>query len=540
MYKILLFILLSISIKSFSIPPTPYNVTGGGYYCSEGSGIQIGLSGSQSGVSYQLLRSGTIIMGTSIVGTGSQIVFPNQTVAGIYTIKATNTLNESSLMNGSSVVSVVSSTTLPGIPGTISGATDACLYIPSDTLIYKTTRSTNTTSYLWTVPSGASIIGNNSDTFIRVKYSSSFAGTLPIKVSAVNSCYNNSIGSARSLTIYKRVASTPGVIQKSFFPSVVATSDVCDVIYDTFMIRKVLYATSYLWSITTATGTIRRISTGANDTAIRLYISADFVKDTLSVRSVNACSVSLPRTLALTTQRLPPTPIAIVSGPGYYNPCVGYYITFVAASPEPTSSQHRTSMYHWTIPRNTSIVSAYYDSSFITVLFGAGYTGGTVTLKGGTSCGTTGSSKSQAVTLGDCSTPNLIMVGNYIYTNISGGTPPYTCSLNNGPFQPIDTIKNIPPGNYTLLIKDFNGCTKPINVALYDSIRITSLYYTASNTTVYINSNAPGTMVFKNSVGSIVLSKSYTEGSLRPISVSTLPVGTYTASTYNRSLIFTK
>jgi hypothetical protein len=126
MYKILLFILLSISIKSFSIPPTPYNITGGGYYCSAtGSGVQIGLSGSQSGVSYQLLRSGTIIMGTPIAGTGIQIVFPNQTVAGTYTIKATNTLNESSLMNGISVVNVISSTTIPGTPAAISGLTDA-------------------------------------------------------------------------------------------------------------------------------------------------------------------------------------------------------------------------------------------------------------------------------------------------------------------------------------------------------------------------------------------------------------------------------
>jgi len=539
MYKILLFILLSISIKSFSIPPTLYNITGGGYYCSAtGSGIQIGLSGSQSGVSYQLLRSGTIIMGTPIVGTGSQIVFPNQTVAGTYTIKATNTLNESSLMNGSSVVSVVSSTTLPGIPGTISGATDACLYIPSDTLIYKTTRSTNTTSYLWTVPSGASIIGNNSDTFIRVKYSSSFTGTLPIKVSAINACYNNSIGSARSLTIYKRIASTPGVIQKSFSPSVVATSDVCDVIYDTFMIRNVPYATSYIWSITTTTGTIRKIL-GSNDTAIRLYFSADFVKDTLSVRSVNACSVSLPRTLALTTQRLPPTPIAIVSGPGYYNPCVGYYITFVAASPEPTSSQHRTSMYHWTIPRNTSIVSAYYDSSFITVLFGVGYTGGAVTVRGETPCGQLGSSKSQAVTLGDCSAPNLVSVGNYIYPNVSGGTPPYTCSLNNGPFQPIDTFKNLSPGNYTILIKDFNGCTKPINVALYDSIRISSFYYNTSNKSIYINSNASGTLYIRNSLGVLITAKAFAGGALRAISVSTLTPGTYTATAYDRVITFT-
>ena len=34
--------------------PTAYNVTGGGAYCSGGTGIPVGLSNSQSGVNYQL------------------------------------------------------------------------------------------------------------------------------------------------------------------------------------------------------------------------------------------------------------------------------------------------------------------------------------------------------------------------------------------------------------------------------------------------------------------------------------------------------
>ena len=541
MKNFLFVVFLIISNSLFAIPPSTYQILGGGSYCSGTVGSSISLSGSQPDVSYQLLRSnGTILVGSPLSGTGSSLVFPNQTIADTYTVRATNTSGEITIMSGSAIVKIISSTTVPGTPGTISGITDACPYISLDTPVYKISRTTNTTSYLWAVPIGVTIIGSNTDTFIRVRYSSAFVNATSISVKSINACYSNAASASRSLVVYKRTVSTPVTIQKSFVPSIPATSDVCDVIYDTFKIKKVPYATSYLWALKTSTSRIIHLSTGVNDTAIKLYFSADFVKDTILVSAVNGCSISTPRTLPLTTQRLPPTPIAVVSGPGYYNPCVGYYITFVVSSPEPTSSQHRSSMYHWTIPRNTSIVSAYYDSSFITVLFGAGYTGGTVTVKGETSCGMTGTAKSQAVTLGDCSAPNLVMVGNYIYTNISGGTPPYTCSLNNGPFQPIDTIKNLQPGNYTLLIKDFNGCTKPINVALYDSIRITSFYYTTSNTTVYINCNAPGTIEFRNSTGSLVLSKAYTGGGLKAISVSTLPVGTYTASTYGRSLIFTK
>ncbi|MCZ2460881.1 MAG: lamin tail domain-containing protein, partial [Chitinophagales bacterium] len=70
--------------------PTAFNVTGGGSYCTGGSGVTVGLSGSESGVNYQLVRNGTNT-GSPVAGTGSAISFGNQTVAGTYTVIATNT-----------------------------------------------------------------------------------------------------------------------------------------------------------------------------------------------------------------------------------------------------------------------------------------------------------------------------------------------------------------------------------------------------------------------------------------------------------------
>jgi hypothetical protein len=69
--------------------PTVYNVIGGGSYCSGGAGVAIGLSGSQSGVNYQLYR-GVTAVGSAVAGTGSAISFGNQTTAGTYTVVATN------------------------------------------------------------------------------------------------------------------------------------------------------------------------------------------------------------------------------------------------------------------------------------------------------------------------------------------------------------------------------------------------------------------------------------------------------------------
>jgi hypothetical protein len=67
--------------------PTAFNMTGGGSYCAGGSGVPVGLAGSQSGVSYQLKRDGMDV-GSSMSGTGSSLSFSNQTAAGTYTVVA--------------------------------------------------------------------------------------------------------------------------------------------------------------------------------------------------------------------------------------------------------------------------------------------------------------------------------------------------------------------------------------------------------------------------------------------------------------------
>lgn len=83
--------------------PTIFNVTGGGEYCSGGTGVSVGLDGSETGVSYELLV-GAVSLGIWS-GTGSAIDFGNQTMAGTYTVIArdgSGTCSRS--MNGSATV----------------------------------------------------------------------------------------------------------------------------------------------------------------------------------------------------------------------------------------------------------------------------------------------------------------------------------------------------------------------------------------------------------------------------------------------------
>ncbi|HRP18287.1 MAG TPA: Ig domain-containing protein, partial [Ginsengibacter sp.] len=70
-------------------PVTAYQVQGGGEYCVGATGPEITLSGSQTGVSYQLYRDGNAV-GSPVPGTGSAISFGNHTVAGNYYVNATD------------------------------------------------------------------------------------------------------------------------------------------------------------------------------------------------------------------------------------------------------------------------------------------------------------------------------------------------------------------------------------------------------------------------------------------------------------------
>jgi len=69
--------------------PAVYTVTGGGSYCSGGSGVHTGISGSASGAMYQLFINGTA-SGTSWSGSGLPVDFGLQTVSGVYTVVATD------------------------------------------------------------------------------------------------------------------------------------------------------------------------------------------------------------------------------------------------------------------------------------------------------------------------------------------------------------------------------------------------------------------------------------------------------------------
>ena len=111
----------NITINSL---PSTFNVTGGGSYCTGAPGVDIGLSGSTTGVTYQLYNNYTFTYGPTQAGTGSPLTFAGITTPGNYSIVATNTTTNCTMnMSGVAAVAV---TPLPNIYS-VTGSGNYCL-----------------------------------------------------------------------------------------------------------------------------------------------------------------------------------------------------------------------------------------------------------------------------------------------------------------------------------------------------------------------------------------------------------------------------
>jgi Secretion system C-terminal sorting domain len=87
--------------------PALFAVTGGGAYCSGGSGIHIGLIGSQIGSRYQVYLVGGGASGTSLIGLNAPLDFGFYTSPGVYKVVATGmTSGCIDTMTGSVTVSI--------------------------------------------------------------------------------------------------------------------------------------------------------------------------------------------------------------------------------------------------------------------------------------------------------------------------------------------------------------------------------------------------------------------------------------------------
>jgi len=144
--------------------PTVYSVTGGGPYCAGYPGIAVGLSGSDAiDVIYQLYY-GVSLVDTPFPCTTAPINFGLQTLAGTYTVLATNTLSGcASIMAGSATVSIDSVFTNDSVT-LATGAMDSVCNGTAVTYVANPVGGGTSPSYQWSV-NGTPVAGVTSDTY---------------------------------------------------------------------------------------------------------------------------------------------------------------------------------------------------------------------------------------------------------------------------------------------------------------------------------------------------------------------------------------
>lgn len=337
----------------FNSPVTAFNMTGSGNYCSGGTGLTVGLDGSQGGVMYRLIKNGAPV-GSYIPGTGSSISFGNQT-EGTYTAtayrKATYLTNN---MSGSAVVTQIT------VTPTISGNTVVCAGSAGN--VYTT--EPGMTNYIWTVSSGGTITSGGTPTSnsVTVTWNTAPAQTVTVNYSDANGC------TAATPTV-KNVTVNPLPV-----PTIAGQTSVCTgTTNNTYSTEAGM--SNYQWNISSG-GTI----TGGNTTNSILVQWNTPGAQWLSVTYANAngCYAATPTVLNVTVNPLPGAAGTIT---GTASLCAG--AQGIAYSVDPITN---TTYYVWTLPPGATIASGDGTNS-ITVDFATNAVSGDITVYGNNVCG---------------------------------------------------------------------------------------------------------------------------------------------------------
>ena len=193
------------AVLNITVNPAPatFNITGGGTYCGQGgTGVPIGLSGSEAGTTYTLFLGGNATSNT-VVGTGGPVSFGNLLSAGFYDASATITSTTcSSLMNGT--VAVMVDPEPPLAPEDPNGPDNVYTSItPSSN--YSTNGGNYATTYTWQLTPAAAGNISGSGTTSTVSWNQNFIGTASVAVQGINTCGLGSFSNQFQVTVQQTV-----------------------------------------------------------------------------------------------------------------------------------------------------------------------------------------------------------------------------------------------------------------------------------------------------------------------------------------------
>ena len=286
--------------------------------------------------------------------------FSNNALSGDITVLGTNSC-------GNGIVSTNYTVTvdlLPDAAGTITGTTNICqgqtrvsFFVPA---------ITNATGYIWTLPSGATIVSGSNTNAITVDFSTT-ASSGDVTVSGTNACGSGIVSANYPVTVNPLPAAAGNVL---------GSSTVCqgqtNVVYS---VPAIVNATGYIWTLPFGATLV----SGANTNAITVDFSSSASSGDVAVFGTNACgNGTVSATTAVTVN---PLPIAAGTITGPPTVCQGQS-SVVYTVPAIT---HATG-YTWVLPSGASITAGSNTNS-ITVTFSTTAVSGDINVMGTNACG---------------------------------------------------------------------------------------------------------------------------------------------------------
>jgi stress response protein SCP2 len=209
--------------------------------------------------------------------------------SGNITVKGNNSCGD-----GTTSTLAITVNPLPVAAGTIMGSATVCQ--GQNSVTYTVPTITDATSYIWTLPSGAT--GTSATNSITVDYGiSATSGNITVKG-------NNSCGDGTTSTLAITVSPLPVAAG-----TIMGSATVCQGQNSvTYTVQTITDATSYIWTLPSgATGT-----SATNSITVDYSISA--TSGNITVKGNNSCGDGTTSTLAITVNLKPTTPIISLNG----------------------------------------------------------------------------------------------------------------------------------------------------------------------------------------------------------------------------------
>jgi len=333
-----------------AVPATAGTISGSTTVCQGQTALTYTVPAITNATSY----SWTLPNGATGTSTTNSITvtFGTAAVSGNITVQGINSCGTSGTASSLSVTV----NPLPLSAGMISGSATVCQ--GQSPVTYTVPAITNATSYVWTLPSGAT--GTSTTTSITVNFgSSAVSGTITVK--GHNAC-GDGVAASKSITV------NPLPVAAG---TITGNATVCQGQSPvTYTVPAITNATSYVWTLPSgATGT-------STTTSITVNFGSSAVSGTITVKGHNDCGDGVAASKSITVN---PLPVAAGTITGNAAVCQGQSSETYTV-PDITNA----TSYVWTLPTGATGAST---TNSITVSYGTSAISGEITVKGHNACG---------------------------------------------------------------------------------------------------------------------------------------------------------